>query len=125
MGGVRQCSTEDAEIFLTHLVRAGWAAGVKTSVVAFDIAQFFPSLNHAFLLAVLRKQGFPSPVRRFLALYLTGWFMQYVWNSFTLPFFQADIGVALSPVLSALYIFPVFKLFDIRPVLSISCINQC
>ena len=49
-GGVRQRSTEDAGTYLTHIVRAGWARGEKTSVVAFDIAQFFPSLNHEALL---------------------------------------------------------------------------
>src|SRR5205807_2389818 len=45
-GGIRQHSTEDAGVFLTHIVRAGWAKGLKTSVVAFDLAQFFPSVNH-------------------------------------------------------------------------------
>jgi hypothetical protein len=57
MGGVRQRSTEDARLFLTHLVQSGWAQKLQTSVVAFDIAQFFPSINHQFLLLVLRKQG--------------------------------------------------------------------
>jgi len=70
VGGVRQRSTEDAGLFLTHLVRTGWAKGKKTSVLAFDIAQFFPSLNHAMLLAILRKQGFSSFVGRFFASYL-------------------------------------------------------
>ena len=37
LGGVAQWSTEDAGVFLTHLVRAGWTKGLKTSVVAFDI----------------------------------------------------------------------------------------
>ena len=37
-GGIRQRSTEDAGLFLTHLVRTGWAQGLRTSVVAFDIA---------------------------------------------------------------------------------------
>ena len=46
LSGVRQRSTEDAGLFLTHLVRAGWTTGLKTSVLAFDVAQFFPSLNH-------------------------------------------------------------------------------
>ena len=72
MGSIRQCSTEDAGIFLTHLVCVGWSAGLKTSVVTFDIVQFFSSLNHAFLLAVLCKQGFPSSVQMFFASYLTG-----------------------------------------------------
>jgi len=70
VGGVRQSSTEDAGLFLTHLVRTGWAKGKKTSVVAFDIAQFLPSLNHAMLLAFLRKQGFSSIVTKFFASYL-------------------------------------------------------
>jgi hypothetical protein len=27
LGGIKQCSTEDAGIFLTHLIRAGWTKG--------------------------------------------------------------------------------------------------
>ena len=38
LGGIAQRSTKDAGLFLTHLVRSGWAKGLKTSVVAFDIA---------------------------------------------------------------------------------------
>jgi hypothetical protein len=37
MGGVRQRSTEDAGIFLTHLVHTGWAKKFEMSVVAFDM----------------------------------------------------------------------------------------
>jgi retron-type reverse transcriptase len=53
-GGIMQRSTKDAGLYLTHLVKAGWARGLKTSVIAFDIAQFFPSLNHDMLMAILR-----------------------------------------------------------------------
>jgi len=53
LGGIAQRSTEDAGLFLTHLVCSGWAKGLKTSVVAFDIAQFFLSLNHSMLTAIL------------------------------------------------------------------------
>jgi hypothetical protein len=52
MGGVRQRSTKDAGLFLTHLVWSGWAQKLQMSVVAFDVAQFFPSISHWFLLAV-------------------------------------------------------------------------
>ena len=45
-GGIWQQSTTDAEIYLTHLIRAGWLRQCHTSILAFDIAQFFPSLNH-------------------------------------------------------------------------------
>ena len=82
VGGVHQRSTEDARLFLTHLVRTGWAKGKKTSVLAFDMAQFFPSLNHAMLLAILRKQGFSSFVGRFFASYLVDRFTSYLWGSF-------------------------------------------
>ena len=116
MGGIRQCSTEDAGLFLTHLIRAGWAKGEKTSVLAFDIAQFFPSLNHDVLMAILRKQGFPPLVVNFFASYLVGRSTVYTWNNFKSDPRQADVGVgqgsALSPVLSALYVAPIMKLYE-------------
>jgi len=120
VGGVCQRSTEDAGLFLTHLVCTGWAKGKKTSVVAFDIAQFFSSLNHAMLLAILWKQGFLSVVTKFFASYLVDRFTAYMWGLFCSGPCQADIGVgqgsALLPVLSALYIAPVMKLYHMNPV---------
>jgi hypothetical protein len=70
MGGVHQHSTEDTGLFLTHLVRLGWAQKLQTSVVAFDVAHFFPLINHQFLLAVLKKQGFHCKVATFFKSYL-------------------------------------------------------
>ncbi|KAJ3511108.1 hypothetical protein NMY22_g15758 [Coprinellus aureogranulatus] len=120
MGGVRQRSTEDAGLFLTHLVRTGWVKGYHTSVVAFDIAQFFPSINHQVLLAVLRKQGFHPKVATFFASYLVQRFTCYAWNNFVSDPMQADVGVgqgsALSPVLSALVVAPIMKLYRIKEV---------
>ena len=114
-GGVRQRSTEDD---LTHLVCAGWAKGVKTSVVAFDIAQFFPSINHKMLLAILCIQGFSPLLLKFFKSYLVEWFTIYKWNDFLLQPMQADTGVgqgsALSPVLLALFVAPVMRLYIIR-----------
>ena len=37
-----QQSKKDPSIFPIHFVQASWAKRLKTSVVAFDIAQFFP-----------------------------------------------------------------------------------
>jgi hypothetical protein len=45
---------EDAGVFLTHLIHAGWMKGLKTSMVAFDIMQFFPLLNHTLLINILK-----------------------------------------------------------------------
>ena len=46
LGGLKFKSTADAGIALTHIVRSGWAKGKATSSLAFDISEFFPSLNH-------------------------------------------------------------------------------
>jgi hypothetical protein len=40
-GGIMQQSVEDAAVALTHHVHMGWANKKATSVLAFDIAQFF------------------------------------------------------------------------------------
>jgi len=71
-GGISQRSTEDVGVFITHLTRAGWAKKLKTSVVAFDIVQFFLSLNHEVLMVVIVKAGFPPVVGNFFWSYLTG-----------------------------------------------------
>lgn len=119
LGGIRQHSTEDAGLILTHIICTGWAKGLKTSVVAFDLAQFFPSLSHQGLLSILAKQGFPPQVVAFFASYLVRCCTSYSWNGFTLDPMLADVGVgqgsALSPILSALYLAPFMKLFDKHP----------
>jgi hypothetical protein len=115
LGGIQQWSTKDAGLFLIHLVKVGWVQGLKTSIVAFDIAQFFPSLNHEMLMAVLTWQGFPEHVQKFFASYLVGRGTRYLWNSFSSDRRSANVGVgqglALSLVLSALYLALVMKLF--------------
>ncbi|CAA7265986.1 unnamed protein product [Cyclocybe aegerita] len=70
LGSICQRSTEDAGLILTHLVRAGWVKGLQTSALAFDITQFFPSINHEMFMAVLRKQGFSLVLVEFFASYL-------------------------------------------------------
>jgi hypothetical protein len=116
LGGIWQRSTKDAGLFLTHLVKVGWVQGLKTSVVAFDIAQFFPSLNHEMLMAVLAWQGFLEHVWKFFASYLVRRGTRYLWNLFSSDRRSVDVGVgqgsALSPVLLALYLAPVIKLFE-------------
>jgi len=50
---------------------------------------------------------------------ITNWISrktQYIWNNFFSPFFNVDIGVgqdsALSPILSTLYLSPLFYIFE-------------
>ena len=81
-------------VFLTHLVQAGQAKGLKTSIIAFDIAQFFPSN------------------------YLVGIYTQYSWNSFLFGAHDTDVDVgqdsALFSILSVLYIAPLICIFEHR-----------
>jgi len=113
---VAQWSTKDADVFLTHLVQAGWAKGLKTSIIAFDIAQFFPSLNHSILTSILRHFGFADCIMGFFSNYLVDRYTQYSWNSFLSETCYADVGVgqgsALPSILSALYIAPLIQIFE-------------
>ena len=70
LGGLKFKSTADASITLTHIVRSEWAKGKTTSTLAFDISQFFPLLNHCFLILVLEKAGLNPKVTNFFANYL-------------------------------------------------------
>jgi hypothetical protein len=68
------------------------------------------------LMAVLARQGFPDHVWKFFTSYLVRRGTRYLWNSFSSDRRSADVGMgqgsALSPVLSALYLAPVIKLFE-------------
>ena len=46
LGGLEQESIIDVRVALTHFIHSRWVKNVNTSTLAFDIAQFFPSLNH-------------------------------------------------------------------------------
>jgi len=108
----------DAGIYLSHLVRAGWTKGLHTSVVAFDIAQFFPSLNHNILTSCITKAGFGPNISLFFANYLKDRYMRYCWNNNISPSFPFSVGVgqgsALSPILSVIYLSPFLKIFQKR-----------
>ena len=84
--------------------------------MAFNIAQFFPSLNYWLLSLIFDKAGFDLKVSLFFYNYLVRIKTQYFWNNFSSPFFNVDVGVgqgsALSPILSALYIAPILHIFE-------------
>ena len=107
-GGTQQHSTDDAGVFLTHAIRLGWAQGKVMSTLAFDVAQFFPSLNHQVLTKIIQKVGFNNLLVSFFKSYLIGQQTSYSWNNFVSPLYDSDVGVsqssALSPVLSSLYV---------------------
>ena len=72
LGNLKFKSTTDAGVALTHIVRSGWIKNKTTSTLAFDITQFFPSLNHHLLTLILGKVGLNSKMISFFADYLIG-----------------------------------------------------
>ena len=46
LGGLKFKSTIDVGVVLTYIIWSGWTKNLSTSTLAFDIAQFFPFLNH-------------------------------------------------------------------------------
>ena len=77
-------------------------------MLAFDISQFFPFLNHQLLTWIIYKVGLDTQVVNFFSNYLINRKTNYFWNSFSSLIFDIKVGVgqssALSPVLSALYL---------------------
>ena len=116
--GISQRLTTDAGMYLTHLIRTGWIKECHTSVIAFDIAQFFPSLNHNFLLLCLAKAGLNANVLKFFRNYHFNRFTTYAWNNFVSQKFATSVGVgqgsALSSILSTIYLAPIIKTFKNR-----------
>ena len=99
-------------------MRSGWVKGKSTSTLAFDISQFFPSLNHRLLVLILEKASLDLRVTNFFANYLVRRSTKYLWNNFISPSFMVNIGVgqgsALSPILSALYLSPLIYILEKR-----------
>jgi len=118
LGRLKHKSTIDARIALTHIVRSGWTKGKTTSTLAFDILQFFLSLNHHLLTSILYKAGLEPKVATFFANYLVQRKTNYVWNNLQSPDFEVNVSVgqgsALSPILSALYLTLFFHILEKR-----------
>ena len=116
LGGLKFKSTMDAGVALTHIICSGWAKGKTTSTLAFDISQFFPSINYYLLTLILVKVGLEPRVSSFFVNYLVKRKMNYIWNDLISPDFEVNMevgqGSALSPILSALYLSPFLYILE-------------
>ena len=72
LGGLKFKSTSDMGMVLTHFICMEWVRNIPTSTLAFDILQFFPSLNHQLLTLILGKVGLDPRVVKFFLNYLVG-----------------------------------------------------
>jgi len=93
LGGLKQCSIIDADVVLTHLIYTGWVKNILTSTLAFDITQFFSSLNYKLLSLILAKAEFDSKILSFFCDYLVGRKTKYLWNNFLSSSYDVDVGI--------------------------------
>ena len=118
LSGLKFKSTSDAGTALTHIIHFGWSKERTTSTLAFNISQFFPSLNHHILILILEKAGLSPKVMNFFANYLIQRSTKYLWNDLSSLSFKVNIGVgqgsALSPILSTLYLSPLIDIIEKR-----------
>ena len=70
LSGLKLKSTVDVGIALIYIIYTGWVKNLSTSTLAFDIAQFFPLLNHCLLFLIIRKAGFDNHIVSFFTSYL-------------------------------------------------------
>ena len=62
----------DADIVLMYLICAGCVKNCSTNTLAFNITQFFLSINHKMLLLILDKARFDPKISQFFSNYLVG-----------------------------------------------------
>ena len=71
-----------------HIIHLGWTKNISTSILAFDIAQFFSSLNYHLLMHIHQKAGLNIWIVKFFANYLINRKTNYLWNNFSSPIFN-------------------------------------
>ena len=110
LGGLKHQSTTDVGVALTHFIQSGWVKNLTTGMLAFDIAQFFPSLNHHLLLLILNKVGFNPKVSIFFRNYLVEE-KQSIYESISLPLFVM-LMLVLDRVQPSLLSYPLYIFFQ-------------
>ena len=109
-------STLDAGVALIHFIHMRWVKNLSINTLAFNIFQFFLSLNHHLLSLILGKVEFDIHVVKIFSNYLFERKTHYFWNNFSLPSFNINVGVgqgsALSPILSALYLLSFLHILE-------------
>ncbi|KAF8698521.1 hypothetical protein AX14_001126 [Amanita brunnescens Koide BX004] len=112
-GGVRKHATIDAGVVLLDFINTSRERGWHTSVCAIDVAQFFPSLDHAAVTRVLAKLGFAKTLTNLMASYFINRQTIYRWDSASSDPYAFSLGTpqgdCLSPIISALFLSVAIK----------------
>jgi hypothetical protein len=115
-GGLMGRASVDAGLTAAQRMADGQARGVYTSILAIDIAQFFPSIKHEILLKILERQGFSPNVVGFIGSYLVNRTTRYHLGESVSQTFDFNVGVPqgckISPILACLYLAPALWHLD-------------
>ena len=115
-GGISKHATVDVGVILVDIISQNRDRGLHTTVLALDIAQFFPSINHDVIAILMTKLGYHHKIINFLRTFLADRTTSYSWDGLTSGGgFECSNGIPqgdpLSPVLSALYLALIVKHF--------------
>ena len=80
-------------------------------MLGFDVAQFFPSVNHDLLIQIMNKSGFNCKLCKFTSAYFGLCSLSFVFKGNTSPTFNCPSvgvgqGLSLSPTFLAIYLAP-------------------
>ena len=111
-GSSWQRSTVDAIAYVTNHIQQGWWKKLVTTMIGFDIAQFFPSINHDLLITICSCCGFSPTFTNWLHAYFLPCSSSFCFgNAFSPPFTCPQVGVgqgsALSPTFSGITATPL------------------
>ena len=106
-GGRRHHSTLDAGMYITDYITKACNAGLYTTTLALDAAQFFPSLNKGLIVSILLKEGFHPLITHLFDSYYDKRSTKYLWNNHFSKDYDVSNGVPqgnpLSPIISVIY----------------------
>ena len=112
LGSTRQRSTVDAIAYITNHIQQGWRKKLVTTMIGFDVTQFFPSINHDPLIAICSRCGFPPTFINWLCTYFLPRSSSFHFRNASSPSFicpQVGVGQgsALSPTFSGITATPL------------------
>jgi hypothetical protein len=110
-GGRNTLSTLDTGLTLVHNIQSAHQAGLRTSILLFDIQGFFNNINHKHLITTFTGLGFVPTLVKWCCSFLKDHRVRLKFNGKMLDPFDFTVGTLqgslVSPVLSIIYTSPL------------------
>jgi hypothetical protein len=121
-GGRSSSSCIDAGLSLVHDIESSWKRGLVASVLAIDIKGFFDNVNHKRLVRIMWEYGFPLPIVRWVASFISERKASIRLDDFTSEVRPISVGVPqgspVSPVLAVIYSVVIIEFIRDHPNLT-------